>query len=359
MTWLKRYRNRRSNDQPPRVIVSIQHPAHVHLFRNAIQELSDDGFEVYVFVREKDIAIDLLEQYEISHHVLAGEANSPFELGLVELKYEYRLTKAARQIQPDVMVAMGGVGISRPSMVSGAKCLVLTDTEHATLQNMLAFPFADRILTPECYQDNIGAKQVRYPGYHELAYLHPNRFTPDPSVKEEAGVEDDERFVILRLVSWDAMHDIGDSGLDDIVDVVSQLEKTGVRVLITSEADLPAEVENRQVTVAPHRIHHLMYYSDLYIGESATMATESAVLGTPAVFVSSSRRGYTDELEEDYGLVFNFSGTDRHNKGLERSIEILEENNYTKWENRRESMLERRIDTTNFIVSNIKKYCNK
>ena len=34
-----------------------------------------------------------------------------------------------------------------------------------------------------------------------------------------------------------------------------------------------------------------MYYADLFVGESATMASEYAVLGTPAIFVSTSRRG--------------------------------------------------------------------
>lgn len=336
-----------------RVIVSIQHPAHVHLFRNAIAELTNDGHEVYVFVREKDIAVDLLQRYGISHTVLAGEANSILELGLVELTYEYRLAKATRQIRPDVMVAMGGVGISRPSMVAGANCLVFTDTEHATLQNRLAFPFAHRICTPDCYQGDIGEKQVRYPGYHELAYLHPNRFTPDPSVVNGLGLDIDDKFILLRLVSWDAAHDIGDHGFDDVRDVVEQLESTGARVLITSEADLPDELEPNRVTVPPHEIHHLMYYADLFIGESSTMATESAVLGTPAIFVSSSRRGYTDELEEEYGLVFNYSEADRQQQGLERALSILSDYRGETWVQRREKLLEEKIDTTEFIVQQI------
>lgn len=337
-----------------RVIFSIQHPAHVHLFRNAIEELKNRGNEVRVFARKKEIVEDLLHCYDIEHEVLAPEANSLLELAKIELIYEYKLAKRARSFGPDVMVAMGGVGISRPALLSGAQCLVLTDTEHATLQNKLAFPFADRILTPDCYQDNIGDKQVRYPGYHELAYLHPNRFDPDPSVVKQADVDPHKKYVILRLVSWDAVHDVGDSGFEDIVDAVTAIESTGARVLITSESDLPQEIEDRRLVIEPHKIHHLMAFSDLFIGESATMATESAVLGSPSIFVSSSTRGYTDELSEEYGLVWTYSDQNREKQAINQAIDILENNDDINWCRRHDDLLQNKIDTTEFILSQIK-----
>ncbi|GAB6878843.1 DUF354 domain-containing protein [Halorubrum gandharaense] len=336
-----------------RVIFSIQHPAHVHLFRNAIKELQQEGNEVRVYAREKEMTGELLDLYNIDHEMLAPAFDSFLGLLKVELQYEYQLTRKAFKFDPDVMVAMGGVAISRPALISGSRCLVLTDTEHATLQNTLAFPFADRILTPECYQGDIGSKQVRYPGYHELAYLHPNRFDPDETILEEAGVNREDTLVLLRLVSWSAVHDVGDSGIENVVDVVNRLEDTGAKVLITSEGSLPESLERRRLNVAPDRIHHLMYYSDLFIGESATMATESAVLGTPSVFISSSRRGYTDELEEKFGLVFNYSGPDRQSNGLNRAISILENYDQTEWIQKRDRILDTKTDTTEVIIDQV------
>ena len=40
-------------------------------------------------------------------------------------------------------------------------------------------------------------------------------------------------------------------------------------------------------------IHHVLYYANLFIGESATMATESAVLGIPARYPSPRRDAAT------------------------------------------------------------------
>ena len=47
--------------------------------------------------------------------------------------------------------------------------------------------------------------------------------------------------------------------------------------------------------------------ASLLYGESATMASEAAVLGVPAIYLDNTGRCYTREEEEKYGLVFNFT----------------------------------------------------
>lgn len=333
-----------------KVIITIQHPAHVHLFRNAIQELERDGHQVHVYARDKDISIELLNAYDIEHTRLAGDADSLGKLALVQAKYELQLAREAWNIKPDVMIAMGEPAVAHVAKLVGARSLIFTDTEIGTLQNKLAFPVADRIYTPDCYQDDIGPKQVRYPGYHELAYLHPNRFSPDPSVVKKLAIDPDEKFVVLRLVAWNAAHDVGHGGFSDPKDVVECLESTGARVLITAESGVAEQLDSYKIDIPPEKIHHVLYYSDLFIGESATMATESAVLGTPAIFVSSTRRGYTDELEDQYGMVFTYSDDDRHQKGIEKAIKLLQESDTKHWVRKRKKLLSEKIDTTSFIV---------
>jgi len=344
-----------------RVAVTIQHPAHVHFFRNAIAELTASGHHVRVFARRKEIAIDLLDAYDIAHEVLADSATSLPSLAVTQATYEARLLVRARRFRPDVITAIGGVAAAHVARLVGARSVIFYDTEHATLSNALAFPFAHRVCTPECYRGSIAGNHVRYPGYHELAYLHPDRFTPDPSVLDEVGVETDGQgtpkrtLAVVRLIAWNAAHDVGEaeSGLTDIHDVVSRLEATGAHVLVTSEASLPADLAERRVSVAPHRMHDLLAHADVFVGESGTMAAEAAVLGTPAVYVSSRGLGYLDELERIYGLVANFDGPDRHERALERVVSILESENQTEWAVRRALLFEDKVDTTDVIVGEI------
>ena len=108
----------------------------------------------------------------------------------------------------------------------------------------------------------------------------------------------------------------------------------------------------------PENIHDLLYYSSLFIGESAPMATESALLGTPAIFVSTSRRGYTDEIEGKYGLLYTFSDShDAQKKALEKAIELLDDDkSKIKLQDRRNKLLNEKVDVVTFLEELIKNY---
>ncbi|WP_266081728.1 DUF354 domain-containing protein [Haladaptatus caseinilyticus] len=335
-----------------KVFVTIQHPAHVHFFRNAIAELEDDGHDVHVFAREKEMAVELLQLYDIEHEVLAGTASGLSQLARVQATYEARLLHRAIQSKPDVIAAIGGVAAAHVAKVVGARSVIFYDTEHASLIQNLAFPFASVVYTPDCYRGSIGPKQVRYSGYHELAYLHPNRFEPDPTIVSDLGLDPDDTFVVLRLIEWGASHDVGQGGFGDVKDVVTQLEDAGAEVLITSERSLPPEIESRRATVEPHRMHDLLAFANLFVGEGATMAAESAVLGTPAIYVNTLTMGYTDELDERYGLLFNYQDEDRHKLALKKAISILEGDE--DWDARRQQLLSDKIDTTDVVLRGIK-----
>ncbi|MDX1747711.1 MAG: hypothetical protein R3324_17390, partial [Halobacteriales archaeon] len=60
-----------------------------------------------------------------------------------------------------------------------------------------------------------------------------------------------------------------------------------------------------------------------------------------------------DEMGDRYGLVFTFSGADRQEAGLERAVEILEEDDAEKWDRRRETLLADKVDTTEFMLEQI------
>ncbi|WP_339104321.1 DUF354 domain-containing protein [Haloterrigena salinisoli] len=341
-----------SSTETKRVVVTIQHPGHVHFFRHPIEELRARGHEVYVFARESDVAIDLLEAYDIDHEVLAGTSDSLVSMAAVQATYEAKLLRRARRIDPDVITAIGGVAAAHVASVLRTTSVVFYDTEHATLVTKLAYPFADVICTPSCYRGEIGSKQVTYPGYHELAYLHPDRFDPDPAVLESVGLAPDDRFAVVRLSSWEASHDVGHDGFDDPREVVDRLEDAGAEVLLSAEGEPPAALAEYGFETAPERLHDLLAYADVVLSEGATTAAEAAVLGTPAVYVNPLSLGYTTELDSEYGLLFEYTGERRHDRGLDRAASVLEEPTET-WAQRHQRLLSERIDVTDLVVEQI------
>ena len=264
-----------------------------------------------------------------------------------------------RDFNPDISVAMGPIPLAHVSKLLNKPCISFTDTEHDRFERLLSDPFVSAICTPSCFKLDLGKKQVRYNGYHELAYLHPNYFKPDSSVLDDLGLSRDDKFVILRFVSWEASHDIGQRGLDleTKKELIKEIEKRA-QVFITAEKILAKDFEKYRITIPPEKIHDLLYYATMYIGEGATMASEAAVLGTPAIYVNTLRLGYTDEEEKNYGLVYNFSSPETAQKdALEKAVELLEDRNLKKkWQRKKEKLLNEKIDVTKFMTDFIENY---
>jgi uncharacterized protein len=329
------------------IVCTIQHPAHVHFFRHAIGELRARDYDVRVFSREKDVADELLTRYAIDHERLAGPVSSPFQLPVVQARYEYELIRRIRQLRPAAVLGIGEPAIAHAATLVEGMGVLFTDTEHAAVQNAVSLPLADRVYTPAAFWDDYGAHHRRYPGYHELAYLHPDRFEPKPAAVR--GVADDDPLVLLRLVSWTAAHDVGRGGIGDVERVVIALERFGATVRITAEASLPPALASRAIDVLPHRMHDLLARADLFVGESATMAIESCLLGTPALYVSELRAGVLEELERRYRLLRWLSRDARPDEIAEHAKALLRTDE-SAWRTRRRTVLDETIDTTDLIV---------
>lgn len=83
-----------------------------------------------------------------------------------------------------------------------------------------------------------------YEGYRELAYLHPDRFTPDLSHLELLDVVEEEPYLVIRLVAWICGYYINDSDFNDLEDAVDRLSQDR-HVLISSESPLPSDLVQR------------------------------------------------------------------------------------------------------------------
>ena len=197
-----------------RILVDITHPAHVHFFRNAIDIWRQHGHEIAVTARKKDITIALLNHFNISHSTLSEMGKGKLSLFRELIQRDFRLWKFCRKFKPDVLTAIGGVFAAQVGWLIRKPAIVWDDTEHAGVSHKMTFPFAHSVLTPDCYIMDLGKKQEKYAGCHELAYLHPNRFTPDKNVLRKIGINPDEKYCVVRMVSWQAHHDVGQHGFE-------------------------------------------------------------------------------------------------------------------------------------------------
>lgn len=338
-----------------RILIDIGHPAHVHLYRNFIKEMEKLGHQFWLTVKNVESSKKLLQLYKIPFIEIGAKKDSLIGKGLNQLRYNWILQDLVRKNK--IAIGMGtSITVAHVSKLTKMRSVVFDDDDDQVepLFTYFAHPFSDYLLSPDVLK-NKRRKQstIYYSGYHELAYLHPHRFTPDPEVLQEIGVKPGEMFFILRFNAFKAHHDLGISGLsvEDKRRLITKLTEKG-KVFITMERELEPEFEKYRLKISPEKIHSLIYYATMLIGDSQTMTSEAAVLGTPAIRSNSfvGRISYLEEEEHRYGLTFGFrpEQTDAMFTKIEELLvmpDLKEE-----WQRRRIKMLSDKIDVTAFMV---------
>ncbi len=333
-----------------RILIDVLHPAHVHFFRNFYDVMSGRGHELTITARDKDRSVDLLEQYGLPYEQISVQKSGGVGLVTEMAQRTGALMKIMDRFQPDVMTGIMGPSIALAGKMKKVPAVVFYDTEFARQTNWFVYPLAHSVVTPDCYQGKVRGTQRRYAGYHELAYLHPNRFTPDPTKLAAFGIEPGERYSLVRFVSWQAVHDRRETGFTAAQkrDLVATLARHG-RVLISSEAPLPDDLAPLEVKGPVEDIHHLLAHAQMIVGESATMSSEAAVLGVPAVMIATTGRGYTDDEERRYGLVRHFTD-DQYDRAVATVEQFLADSPRELGQLARARLLADKIDVTQWMV---------
>ncbi len=316
------------------------------------------GHKVLFTCRDKEFEIKLLESYGLEYKSFGRKYKSVVGKMWGMIKFDIQEFIVGLRFKPDILLSHGSMYAAHASYLLGKPHISVEDTFNFE-QIRLYKPFTKVILTSDYDHPLMSEKVVRYAGYHELAYLHPKRFTPDVTVLEELGVGVEEKYVIFRLVSWHASHDIGHKGLShkNVIKAIWEFSKYA-RVFVSSESKLPAQLEKYKLNIAPNRIHDAIAFASLVFGESSTMSEEAAMLGVPSIYMFNGGTIYTKHLEKEYGLMFNLSESEEDQLlGIENGVELLLTPDLKEiWKVKKERMLADKIDVTEYFVEYIEKF---
>ena len=343
-----------------RILVDITHPAHAHFFHQVILNWQAAGHEVRITSREKDINCALLDEFGFEHTRIGGARKGIVGLGRDLAERAWGISRVVREFRPDVATAIAGTFVVYGCLPYRVPTVVFYDTEFARIANAITYPLATAVVTPRPYRNAIGAKHVRYAGFQELAYTHPHVFTPDPAVLADEGLALGEPFSIVRMVSWRASHDIGQSGIQSLRDVIETLTPYG-RVILSAEGDLPSDLQALTLRGSRRNMLHLQAFARLYFGESATMAAECAMLGTPAIFLATLSFGNMDELQGRYDLVTYFTDP-LHDlpRALDKARALLEDpQTPALWQAKRHKMLGELVDVSQYVTELVPTYARQ
>jgi hypothetical protein len=205
---------------------------------------------------------------------------------------------------------------------------MFTDDDLSVVpESSLLMATATRVIAPEvCDLGHYNRKKIPFRGFKALAYLAPAYFTPSEEVLLQFNPER-RPYVIIRLVSLTASHDAGKQGIGDdrLSRLISLLEQR-LKVFITSERPLPEEFAHYRLSLPVNEIAHALYFADLFVGDSQTMASEAAILGTPVVRYNDfvGRISYMEVKQTKYALMLGFK-TDQFETMMECIAGLLDQ----------------------------------
>ena len=373
------------------VLIQLSHPAHFHLYKIVAKNLMESGNKVLFVIKSKDILETLLQNAGLPYVNINQHAHRGSKLGILWDMFvrEWRIIKLCRKHKIDLITG------STPETAHVSWLLRLhgvnTGEDDAAVISMfikIAKPFIDGYVAPDpCEMGQVELKTAHYPGYHELAYLHPNHFTPSREVVEAYGIDTRSPFFILRFASLNAHHDVGIKGINtEVAQRLIDILSPHGRIYITSERPLEPQFEQYRIKINPLDMHHVMAFASLYIGDSQTMAAEAGVLGVPFVRFNDfvGRIGYLRELEDVYELGYGIhatplvesqesraeshemirrtdgsvqpSGVEALYERVEQLVAMPSDERRAVFQSRREKMLSDKIDCAKFLTYFIENY---
>ena len=333
-----------------KILIDLGHPGHVHYFKNTIKYLNDNGHEILITARDRKVLIELLDKLNLPYINRGKGKNSKLGKLFYMLIADVKLLRLSLKFKPDLFLSFSTPYAAQVSFLLRKPNIALTDTEHEDkVLSKFTYPFCSAILTGSSYLNDLGDKHIRFNSVIEGLYLHKNYFKPNSQIKNDLHLKENEEYVIIRFVSWTAHHDHGHSGLDNQTkrDLINVL-KSKYKVFISSESELPEEFKQYQIDISAEKMHDVLAYASIFIGESATMASESALLGTSAVYINSlPLMGYL-KLEQDSGLLKHFESSE----GVVKYVsELIKDPNLKSIAKKKtEAMQKHFINPTKFLI---------
>lgn len=344
------------------ILIQLGHPAHFHLYKNIIFNLKEHKHNVYVLIKSKDVLEELLVNANIPYTNIFPNVRKNNRWAIIKavLNRLYKITNFTIKHKIDLLTG-SSTEIAQVGWFLRRHSIILGEDDAAIIPDFasMASLFMDSYLTPiSCNMSKIENRVIKYNGYHKLAYLHPNHFTPNLNVVQKYFAIKKPYFII-RFTQLKAYHDTNIVGINSNLaqKLIAHLEPYG-DVYITSERDLEPQLEKYRLNINPLDIHHILAFASLYIGDSQSMAVESAMLGVPSLRFNdfAGRIGVLEELEHKYGLTYGIT-TNYPQKLFKKVEELLAMPNLKEeFQRRRQAMLADKIDVTAFLVWFIENY---
>ncbi|MEX0686765.1 MAG: DUF354 domain-containing protein [Balneolales bacterium] len=342
------------------ILFYFGHPAQFLFAKNTINKLQGKGHNVLIFIRSKDILEELIVSSGLNFQNILSDGRKDTTSGIIlgVIKRGIRLYHLVKNNKVDIMVGTDPT-LAHVGKLFGVPVITTLEDDADIIPKLarITFPFTTHIFTPNVCKvgKKYESKKLAYEGYMKLAYLHPVYFKPDHTKVQSC----ESPYILIRLAKLTAHHDDDITGIDlSFIDDLLEVVKGNYKIYINSEYELSGRYEQYRLKTNPSDIHHILFYSSLFISDSQSMTVEAAVLGTPSIRYSSfaGRISVLEELEKKYLLTHSITPPAKEEL-LETAKSMLYQNDIKAlYQSRRKKMLSEKIDVTELLTDLIDRY---
>lgn len=339
-----------------KILIDIGHPAHYFNYKNFILYLENNNHNVYITIRNKDVLSDIMLHDKIKFIKTNEAGSNTFKLIFELFSRTFHIYKIIRKKEIDVL--FGSINAAYVSKLINKPSFIYAEDDDNIIPFLVNFgyPFFKKIIMPNVIRfKRFPQKRVFHNSYHELAYLHPNNFTPDENILKKYNLEK-KKYVILRLNSLKAHHDVGAKGISNEL-------YTKIKEILKDYTIIESKENSKTHQIEPWDMHHVLSFAKMIICDSQTMAAEAMVLGTPSIRINTfvGRISYLEELENKYNLGYGYLPIFENEEKILKTINYLITDKEIEelWHNKRQIMLSEKCDLNQWMINYFEKEINK
>jgi predicted glycosyltransferase len=280
------------------IVVDLLHPAHLNFFVNAIGELEKHNIGINIIYRTRgEIKAILEHDLPGKNFVEVGRHYKTLPGKLIALFHrEYQILKYLKSQNFDLTLGVAGFYIGFPAKLMAKSSITFSDDWEYKTTFYLSKYSSDYLMIPKLIPAN-GQNILKYNGYKELAYLHPNYYKPKLRQLKEAGFTPG-KFIFIRLVSSVSLN-YYNLTIGNLQDFFKAVKKEGYDIVVSTEESEQSSMysDTCHILEPPvEDIHSWQANAALTVSFGDTIARESCLLGTPTIYLGGRDMAVNSEL---------------------------------------------------------------
>ena len=216
--------------------------------------------------------------------------------------------------RPKVAASVGGQELCIISYIFNIPCISFNDDPGHGIVFKLTSKTATELVLPEVINHK-SDKLVAYSSYKELAHLDSSLFTPNEEVLSNYGLEKYSYIIFREQDSVSMVY--RNTSVGDFKNVITQLDSSKLKFVFSLENKTNIDFYKKRGIVLEEPVrdfHSLVAFARLVVTTGDTLARESCLLGTPAIYSGGRDMPVNRELInlgfirkiDDISKIYNF-----------------------------------------------------